>query len=104
MSAPMKEATTAPLTRWQKSLNCWQMANQFVFEFPLCAKYTIAAAAEAAAVVTATIRVSKMRRRSLIPTAWGLTMPTMEKGKERTRYPLAIAFAITKNVKAGRSS
>lgn len=55
MSAPMKEATTAPLTRWQKSLNCWQMANQFVLEFPLCAKYTIAAAAEAADVVTATI-------------------------------------------------
>lgn len=54
MSAAIKEATTAPLTRWQKSLNCWQMANQFVFEFPLWAKYTIAAADAAPAVVKAT--------------------------------------------------
>jgi len=37
-----------------------------------------------------------MRRRSLTPVARGLTMLTMENGNERTRYPLAIAFATTK--------
>lgn len=31
----MKDATTAPLTAWQKSPNCWQMASQFVLELPL---------------------------------------------------------------------
>ncbi|CAN1803884.1 hypothetical protein LINPERHAP1_LOCUS23746 [Linum perenne] len=30
-------ATTAPLTFWQKSPNCWQIASQFVLLFPLCA-------------------------------------------------------------------
>lgn len=54
MKAAMKEATTAPLIRWQKSLNCWQMANQLVLEFPLWARYTMAAAAAAAAIVKAT--------------------------------------------------
>jgi len=43
---PIKE----PEVRSQKLLNCWQMANQLAEVFPLCAKYTIAAAAEAAAV------------------------------------------------------
>lgn len=54
---PIKE----PDTRSQKELNCWQIANQFVFVFPLCAKYTIAAAADAAAVKRASIicRLSK---------------------------------------------
>lgn len=36
-----------PAERWQKSVYCWQMENQFAEEFPLCAKYTMAAAAEA---------------------------------------------------------
>ena len=53
MTAAMKEATTALLTLWQKSLNCWQIAGQFVL--PLCAKYTMEAAAAAAAVVKAII-------------------------------------------------
>lgn len=53
MTAAIKEPTTAPLTRWQKSVNCWQIANQLVLEFPLWAKYTMAAAAAAAAVVKA---------------------------------------------------
>lgn len=50
----VKPATTAPLVFWQKSLNCWQMASQFVLGFPLCAKYTMAAAEAAAAVVKPT--------------------------------------------------
>lgn len=52
---PIKE----PEVRWQKELNCWQMANQFVLEFPLCAKYTIAAAADAPAVKRASITYTK---------------------------------------------
>lgn len=55
MAAVMKDATTAPLTFWQKSVNCWQIASQFALEFPLWAKYTIAAAAAAAEVVRVTI-------------------------------------------------
>lgn len=39
-----------PETRSQKLLYCWQIANQLAFGFPLCAMYTMAAAAEAAAV------------------------------------------------------
>lgn len=55
MTTEMKDATTAPLTLWQKSVNCWQIASQFALGFPLWAKYTIAAAEEATAVVNATI-------------------------------------------------
>lgn len=55
MAEVTKEATTAVLVWWQKSLNCWQIAFQFEFEFPLWAKYTIAAAAEAAAAEAAAI-------------------------------------------------
>lgn len=43
---PIKE----PEIRSQNELNCWQIENQFVLTFPLCAKYTIDAAAEAPAV------------------------------------------------------
>lgn len=51
-TAAMNDPTTAPLTFWQKSPNCWQIASQLVFGFPLCARYTIAAAAAPAAVVS----------------------------------------------------
>ena len=51
-AAARKEATTALLTCWQKLLNCWQKAFQFEIEFPLWAKYTMAAVAEAADVVS----------------------------------------------------
>lgn len=54
------------------------------------------AEAAAAAVVKPNITVSSMRRRDLAPTACGRTTQIMEKGNERTRYPLAMAFAITK--------
>ena len=54
---PIKE----PEVRWQKELNCWQMANQFVLEFPLCAKYTIAAAADAPAVKRASITYTRVK-------------------------------------------
>lgn len=52
---PTKDPTTAPEIRSQNELNCWQIANQFALVFPLCAKYTIAAAAEAPAVNRANI-------------------------------------------------
>lgn len=39
-----------------------------------------------------------MRRKTLGPAAWGRTMATMEKGRERTRYPLTIDIAIRKNL------
>ena len=48
---PIKE----PEVRSQKEWNCWQIANQFVLAFPLCAKNTIAAAADAPAVKRASI-------------------------------------------------
>ena len=51
MAPAMKEPTTAPLTLWQKSPNCWQIASQFVFGFPLWAKYTMEAEDEAEAIV-----------------------------------------------------
>uniref|UniRef100_A0A0V0GR73 Putative ovule protein n=1 Tax=Solanum chacoense TaxID=4108 RepID=A0A0V0GR73_SOLCH len=68
MNAAIKDATTAPLTRWQKSPNCWHIATHCVVELPLCAKYTMAAAAAAAAVVNATITVSRIKSTSLAPT------------------------------------
>ena len=52
---PTKDPIKEPEMRSQKELNCWQMANQFALAFPLCAKYTIAAAAEAPAVRRASI-------------------------------------------------
>ncbi|KAK4790369.1 hypothetical protein SAY86_017673 [Trapa natans] len=55
----MNDPTTAPLTFWQKSPNCWQIASQFVVGFPLCAKYTMAAAAAPAAVVRVSATYSK---------------------------------------------
>jgi hypothetical protein len=48
-TTPMKDPIKEPEIRSQKELNCWQMADQFVLTFPWCAKYTIAAAAEAPA-------------------------------------------------------
>lgn len=50
-----KEATTAPLVRWQKPWNCMQMGTQLARRFPECARSTMAAAAAAAAVSIATI-------------------------------------------------
>lgn len=47
---PPKDPIREPEMRSQKELNCWQMANQFTLLFPLCAKYTMAADAEAPAV------------------------------------------------------
>lgn len=52
---PTKDPIKDPEMRSQKELNCWQIANQFALAFPLCAKYTIAAAAEAPAVKRASI-------------------------------------------------
>ena len=48
---PMRE----PEMRPQKESNCWQMANQLALALPLCARYTIPAAADAAAVTSASI-------------------------------------------------
>lgn len=44
-----------PVIRLQNFLYCWHIAIQFAEAFPLCAKYTIAAAAEAPAVSTPSI-------------------------------------------------
>lgn len=41
-----------PVMRSQKFWYCWQIADQFAEALPLCAKYTIAAAAEAPAAST----------------------------------------------------
>ena len=52
-STARKDATTAPLVRWQKPWNCMQMGTQLARRFPECARSTIAAAAAAAAVSSA---------------------------------------------------
>lgn len=52
---PTKDPIKEPEIRWQKELNCWQIANHFALAFPLCAKYTIAAAADALPVKRASI-------------------------------------------------
>lgn len=49
------EATRAPLSAWQKSVYCVQIASQLEFKFPLWAKYTIAVEAPAADITRATI-------------------------------------------------
>lgn len=41
------EPISDPAERWQKSVYCWHIENQLAEVFPLCAKYTIAAAADA---------------------------------------------------------
>jgi len=81
----IEAATTALLTVWQKSPNCWQIGSQLVFWLPLCARYTIAAEEAAAAVRSVTTTVSSMRRISRGATASGRTIVTMEIGSERTR-------------------
>lgn len=53
---PIKE----PEIRSQKELNCWQTDSQFVLAFPLCAKYTMAAAAEAPDVKRAIVTCSQL--------------------------------------------
>lgn len=58
----MKEATTAPLTLWQKSLNCWQMASQLASELPLWARYTIAAEAPPADVARVTASCTTQKK------------------------------------------
>lgn len=50
MTIATKEPISEPEVRSQKLLNCWQIANQLAEALPLCAKYTIAAAADAADV------------------------------------------------------
>lgn len=42
-----KEPIKEPEIRSQKLLNFWQIANQLALAFPLCAKVTMTAAAEA---------------------------------------------------------
>lgn len=60
MSTPPKEPIKDPEVRSQKELNCWQIATQLALAFPLCAKYTIAVAAEAPAVRRANISLTKV--------------------------------------------
>lgn len=108
----MKEATTDPLILWQKLSNCWQMAIQFAFTFPLCAKYTIAAPDPDADVVKVIatysiinpvsfsnlnslymhkdqnplqLTASKVIRNRRGALASGRTMATMEIGNDSTR-------------------
>lgn len=54
-NAAAKEPNNEPEVRWQKELNCWQIANQLALVFPWCAKYTMAAAVEAPEVTSASI-------------------------------------------------
>lgn len=59
---PPKDPIKDPEMRSQKELNCWQMENQFALAFPLCAKYTIDAAAEAPAVKRPSIAYIKTKK------------------------------------------
>uniref|UniRef100_A0A0E0QD86 Uncharacterized protein n=1 Tax=Oryza rufipogon TaxID=4529 RepID=A0A0E0QD86_ORYRU len=79
-----KEAMTAPLVRWQKPWNCKHMGTQLARRLPSCATYTIAAAADAAAVSKPTMMVSQMSSRSLTPVALELMMVAAEKGSDST--------------------
>uniref|UniRef100_A0A0E0I684 Uncharacterized protein n=1 Tax=Oryza nivara TaxID=4536 RepID=A0A0E0I684_ORYNI len=80
-----KEAMTAPLVRWQKPWNCKHMGTQLARRLPSCATYTIAAAADAAAVSKPTMMVSQMSSRSLTPVALELIMMVAaEKGSDST--------------------
>lgn len=54
------EPIREPEMRSQKESNCWQIASQFALAFPLCAKYTIAAAADAPAVTRASIAFKRI--------------------------------------------
>ena len=54
-NAAAKEPINDPEVRSQKELNCWQIASQLALAFPLCAKYTMAAAVEAPEVTRASI-------------------------------------------------
>ncbi|KAK8715039.1 hypothetical protein V6N13_042382 [Hibiscus sabdariffa] len=58
-NAETKEPINDPEVLSQKESNCWQIGDQFAFEFPSCAKYTIEAAAEAPAVTKASIACHK---------------------------------------------
>lgn len=51
----MKDPTKEPEARSQKELYCWHIAIQLARAFPLCAKYTMAAAADAPDVKNAII-------------------------------------------------
>lgn len=57
---PPNEPIRDPEMRWQKLLNCWHIASQLAEAFPLCAKYTIAAAAEAPKVRRASITFRRL--------------------------------------------
>ena len=110
-----KEPMREPEMRSQKESNCWQMANQLALALPLCARYTIAAAADAAAVTSASIAfvrtevqssvvnahsdsvavcyaergacltASKKTKTSLLYFALLLMMCTMDRGIDRTK-------------------
>lgn len=64
---PPKDPMSEPEIRLQKELNCWQMANQFVFVFPLWAKYTMAADADAPAVNRASMICGLSEHMNSIP-------------------------------------
>jgi len=61
---PMRD----PEIRSQNESNCWQMASQFALTLPLCAKYTIAAAADAPAVTNASIAFKIITRKQVLST------------------------------------
>jgi len=65
----------------------------------------MAAAAEAPAITSATITKSATARRKADAGAWApdlaASLPATEGINESTVYPQAIAFATTKNMKAG---
>uniref|UniRef100_A0A0E0K1I9 Photosynthetic NDH subunit of lumenal location 2, chloroplastic n=1 Tax=Oryza punctata TaxID=4537 RepID=A0A0E0K1I9_ORYPU len=54
-TAAAKEPTSDAVMRSQKEVNCWQIPNQLAHALPLRARYTIAAAADALAVSSASI-------------------------------------------------
>lgn len=62
ITTAINEPMSAPEIRSQKLLNCWQIANQLAEVLPLCAKYTIAAAADAAEVSRPNAAYSMMRK------------------------------------------
>lgn len=74
------------------------MANQFALVLPVCARYTIAAAADAPAVRRASIAVSKKINTTRLACARLLTMWKMDNASERTRKALTTEFATTKNL------
>jgi len=58
------EPMSDPEIRSQNESNCWQIASQFALTLPLCAKYTIAAAADAPAVTSASITFERITKKT----------------------------------------